>query len=53
MPPKTKVTRDMIVLAAVDVARQDGVDKINARTVAGQLHCSTQPVMYHSRRSKA
>ena len=34
MPPKTKVTRDMIVLAAVDVARQDGVDKINARTVA-------------------
>ena len=47
MPPKTKVTRDMIVRAAVDVARQGGVDKINARTVAGQLHCSTQPVMYH------
>ena len=47
MPPKTKVTRDMIVRAAVDVARQDGVDKINARTVAEQLHCSTQPVMYH------
>ncbi len=47
MPPKTKVTRDMIVRAAVDVARQGGVDKINARTVAEQLHCSTQPVMYH------
>ena len=47
MPPKTKVTKDMIVNAAVDVARKSGFENINARTVAGQLHCSTQPVMYH------
>ena len=47
MPPRTKVTRDMIVSAAVEVARQSGIESVNARTVAGQLHCSTQPVMYH------
>ena len=47
MPPKTRVTRDMIVEAAVDVARQKGYERINARTVSERLHCSTQPVMYH------
>lgn len=47
MPPKTKVTKDMIVHAAVEVVRQNGFESMNARTVAGQLHCSTQPVMYH------
>ena len=47
MPPKTKVTVEMIVHAAVEVARRSGYESINARTVSGQLHCSTQPVMYH------
>ena len=47
MPPKTKVTEKMILDAAVEVVRQSGFEKINARTVSGQLHCSTQPVMYH------
>ena len=47
MPPKTRVTEDRIVTAAVEVAHQSGFEKINARTVSEQLHCSTQPVMYH------
>ena len=47
MPPKTKVTRDMIVDAAVEVIRQNGIGSINARVVAARLRCSTQPVMYH------
>ena len=47
MPPKTRVTAEMILDAAVEVARQSGFENINARTVSGQLHCSTQPVMYH------
>ena len=47
MPPKTKVTAEMVVNAAIEVARQSGYESINARTVSGQLHCSTQPVMYH------
>ena len=47
MPPKTKITAEMIVDAAVEVIRQSGFESINARTVSGKLHCSTQPVMYH------
>ncbi len=47
MPPKTKVTAEMIIRAAIEVARQRGFENINARTVSGQLYCSTQPVMYH------
>ena len=47
MPPKTRVTQDMIINAAVEVARHSGFEAINVRTVSGQLHCSTQPVMYH------
>ncbi len=47
MPPKTRITAQMIINAAVEVVRQSGFENINARTVSGQLHCSTQPVMYH------
>ena len=47
MPPKTRVTESMIVAAAIEVVRRQGFENINARTVSGQLHCSTQPVMYH------
>jgi AcrR family transcriptional regulator len=47
MPPKIRITKDMIIQAAVEVARQSGHENINARTVSEQLHCSTQPVMYH------
>lgn len=47
MPPKTKITRDMVIAAAFEVAREAGVENINARTVSKKLNCSTQPVMYH------
>ena len=40
-------TAEMIVDAAVEVVRQSGFERINARTVSEQLHCSTQPVMYY------
>ena len=47
MPPRSKITKDMITDAAVAVARENGYERINARTVSRYLHCSTQPVMYH------
>ena len=47
MPPKIKITREMISDAAFQIARQSGWENINARNVARQLNCSTQPVMYH------
>ena len=47
MPPKPKITREMVIEAAFEVAREAGGESINARTVAKKLNCSTQPVMYH------
>ncbi len=47
MPPKTRITREMILEASIAVVRREGFEQINARTVARELHCSTQPVMYH------
>ena len=47
MPPKPKITRDMVIAAAFEVARNAGAENINARTVSKKLNCSTQPVMYH------
>ena len=49
MPPKSRITREMIVNAAVEVICEAGAEAINARTVAQKLRCSTQPVMYHFR----
>lgn len=47
MPPKAKITKEMLVNAAFEIARTQGAQKINARTVSEKLGCSTQPVMYH------
>lgn len=47
MPPKAKITKDMIIDAAFNIAREAGAENINSRTVAKKLKCSTQPVMYH------
>ena len=47
MPPRAKITKDMVVDAAFEIARTEGAEQINARTVSQKLGCSTQPVMYH------
>ena len=47
MPPKTRVTEEIIIRAAIEVVRRSGYESINARTVSEQLRCSTQPIMYH------
>ncbi|MCM1046075.1 MAG: TetR/AcrR family transcriptional regulator [Candidatus Gastranaerophilales bacterium] len=47
MPPRAKITKEMVIDAAFEVARAEGVESINARTVSQKLGCSTQPVMYH------
>lgn len=47
MPPKAKITKEMVLDAAFEVTRARGAENVNARTVAQKLGCSTQPVMYH------
>ena len=47
MPPKAKISKEMVVDAALEIARLTGAENINARTVSQKLNCSTQPIMYH------
>ena len=47
MPPRGKITRDSIAEAAFRIARARVAESVNARSVAEELHCSTQPVLYH------
>ena len=47
MPPKAKISREMIVEAGLEVIRRNGHESLSVRSVAAELGCSTQPVMYH------
>lgn len=47
MPAVAKVTKEMIIDAALEIAKEMGAENINARTVSQKLNCSTQPVLYH------
>ena len=47
MPAIAKVTKEMIIDAAFETAKEMGAENINARTVSQKLGCSTQPVLYH------
>lgn len=44
MPPKIRYGRDEVVAAALQITRTKGLDALNARAVAAQLGCSTQPL---------
>lgn len=46
MPPKPRITREMILDAAWVIARERGVEAVNARSIGERLGCSTQPVLY-------
>ena len=47
MPPKVKVTKEMVANASFEVVRERGHENLNARTIAEYLGCSTQPVLYN------
>lgn len=40
----TKITRPEILAAALELVRREGADCLNARSLAKELGCSTQPV---------
>ncbi|MBP5279337.1 MAG: TetR/AcrR family transcriptional regulator, partial [Erysipelotrichaceae bacterium] len=46
MPPKTRITREMILDAGLAIIREKGHENLNARSIASYLKCSTQPVLY-------
>lgn len=47
MPPRARITKEMVIDTAFEVTRAEGAENVNARTVSQKLGCSTQPVMWH------
>ncbi|MBQ8654172.1 MAG: TetR/AcrR family transcriptional regulator [Clostridia bacterium] len=47
MPPRPRITRDLILDAAWAIARESGAEQLSARALAQRLGCSTQPILYH------
>ncbi len=46
MPPKVKISKEMVADASFEVIRKKGHESLNARTISEYLGCSTQPVLY-------
>lgn len=46
MPKEVKITKDMIIDAAFQIARGDGLDKVSNREIALKLNCSIRPIYY-------
>ena len=44
MPPKVKITKENILEASLKLVRKKGFSSLNARAIAKELNCSTQPI---------
>lgn len=44
MPPTTKITKEMILACGYELVKTNGIESINARSIAKSLGCSTQPI---------
>ncbi|EEQ58183.1 TetR/AcrR family transcriptional regulator [Enterocloster sp. OA13] len=44
MPPKARITKDMILHTVLDITRETGFGTVNARSIAARLQCSTRPI---------
>ena len=46
MPTKIRISKDMILEAAFEIIRQDGMEKLSNRELAKKLKCSIRPIYY-------
>ncbi len=44
MPPKKRISENDIIEAGLNVISKHGIDRFNAREIANELECSTQPI---------
>lgn len=44
MPARKQITRDMILHSALQLLKKSGMEAVNIKALAKELHCSTQPV---------
>lgn len=44
MPPKAKISKEMILDTVLSITRETGFEAVNARSIAARLRCSTRPI---------
>lgn len=47
MARKVQITKDIILQAALNMLIRDGYSSINIKTLAKEIGCSTQPIVWH------
>lgn len=47
MARKVQISKDIILQAALDMLIRDGYSSINIKTLAKEIGCSTQPIVWH------
>ena len=46
MPTKIRISKEMILDAAFEIVRKDGMEKLSNRELANKLKCSIRPIYY-------
>ena len=46
MPTQIKISKEMILDAAFEIVRKDGMEKLSNRELATRLKCSIRPIYY-------
>jgi AcrR family transcriptional regulator len=44
LPPKIKTSQEDIIKESISIVREQGIEFVNARSVAAKLNCSIQPI---------
>ena len=42
--PKQRITKEMVIHAAFEIARSSGMEQVMVKTIAGSIGCSVQPI---------
>lgn len=46
MPPKTRITKELLLQTAYELTKRSGIERLTAKAIAKQLNCSVQPVYW-------
>ena len=52
MPTATRITKGMILNAAFEIARSEGIGKVSNREIAKKMNCSIRPIYYQFKNSE-
>lgn len=51
LPTTTRITKEMILNAAFDITRNEGIEKLSNREIAKKMNCSIRPIYYQFKNS--